>query len=70
MDFDFMLEQLPNDTLKGDIVARSLGRANSYEEVLQKMDKYGQFLKTSITARPQRTGIREAGEIPERSAGL
>lgn len=45
--FDFMLEQLPNDTLKGDIVARSLARSNSYEEVLLKTDKYGQFLKTA-----------------------
>ncbi|QEC43944.1 TlpA family protein disulfide reductase [Pseudobacter ginsenosidimutans] len=44
--FDFTLEQVTNDTLKGDLVARRLVRANSFEEVLTNVDKYGQFLKT------------------------
>ena len=44
--FDFILEQVANDTLKGDVVARRLMRANAFEEVLTNVDKYGQFLKT------------------------
>lgn len=44
--FDFVLAQVSNDTLKGDLVARRLIRANSFEEVLTNVDKYSQYLKT------------------------
>ena len=44
--FDFILDQVANDTLKGDLVARRLVRSNSYEDVLTNIDKYGQFLYT------------------------
>jgi thiol-disulfide isomerase/thioredoxin len=43
---DWSLEQMPNDTLKGDLVARAISRAGTYEDVLEKMDKYGRYLKT------------------------
>lgn len=43
---EWILQQVPNDTLKGDLVASNLSRANSFEEVLEKVNKYGQYLVT------------------------
>ncbi|MBO9635776.1 MAG: redoxin domain-containing protein [Chitinophagaceae bacterium] len=43
---DWSLEQLANDTLKGDLVARNLSGSRTFEDVLQKLDSYGHYLKT------------------------
>lgn len=43
---EWILQQIPNDTLKGDLVANNLSRSNSFEEVLEKVNKYGQYLVT------------------------
>ena len=41
------LQQIPNDTLKGDIVISNLQRASNFEAVLSTTEKYGQYLLTA-----------------------